>query len=308
MCDRISENLRYLPTWTIFLAFFSGGQYIQQNIPALSDVKGIALNLIVVILFCQPIAIYLFTLISPNLHPYIQLYSIIIEQGWRLPFVVKGALLFLGVTLFVPLFLISRTICVFICAPAITVYLSLECISTFLRTAGYQLCSANNAIVDKYLRGYASFRIIFAISEEFAVPLVGITMFIGMWVNALFNFISLNMYGIIPPSAFPYFPAVSLLMAGVIQLLLPLIVSVYEDGVVLRAKWMCLLGGSQDKKYLKRKLSSIRLSAVYGGILGFYLYKCKRSTKFAFFGAIVSYTVTASLSYKANRRQVWYLN
>lgn len=172
-----------------------------------SDTKGITFNLIVVILFCQPFGVYLATLIISNLSltPYSQLYSLFEENKWRIPLLANLALLFLRLTIFIPLFVIYRTTCLFVCVPVMGLYLFLECISTLDQTAYFYLSSRNKANMDKYLQRYASCRVIYAIADQFTAPCVATLMFAGLCVSILFNFISLNMYGIIPPYAFPFF-------------------------------------------------------------------------------------------------------
>ncbi|OXA44966.1 hypothetical protein Fcan01_20309 [Folsomia candida] len=286
-----------------------GGRTIQQKHTTFFDLKGIMLNLIIIVLYSQTFSIYFFAIISSNLNPYSQLYFLFISKGWRFPLLAKFVIFFLRLTLIIPTYQFCRMSCIIISFPVMAAYMALECILTLSKTGVYYMSSRNRVIVDKYLRGYASLQLIFKISDEYLTPSVAVVMFTTMWLSVLFNFISLNMYGLIPHSVFPGFLGAALFVGGCVRLLLPLLVDLYEECLVLQAKWRCFLRGSRDKKYLKRKLRSLRSVAVYGGILGYNLYKCKRSTEMTFVGAIITYTISASLSFKSKHvHYIWNIN
>ncbi|OXA44386.1 hypothetical protein Fcan01_20859 [Folsomia candida] len=265
------KNASYAFNCLSALAKKIGGRTSRQKSTMLLDLKGIMLNLIVIFLYLETFNIYLFAIISSNLDPYSQLYPLFVSKGWSFQLLANFGELLL-------------TLLRFICLPVMASYLALECISTLGKMGVYYMSSRNKVTVDKYLRGYAGLQVIFKIADEYLAPSTAVSMFIPMWVSVLLNFISLNLYGIIPPSIFPYFPVAALFVGGCIRLLLPLLVDLYEECLVLQARWRYLLSGSDDKKYLKRKLRSLRSVAVYGGILGYNLYKCKRSTKMAMAG------------------------
>lgn len=98
-----------------------------------------------------------------------------------------------------------------------------------------------------------------------------------------------------------YYPVIAVMMTAMVEMTLPLLVDVYEDSREIHAKWRGMLGISGDMKYFKRKLRSISVIAVYGGINSYNFYKCKKSTKLTYISAVLNYTITATLSIDIGR-------
>lgn len=51
-----------------------------------------------------------------------------------------------------------------------------------------------------------------------------------------------------------------------------------------------------DIKYFKRKLASVRVVTLYGGLLGFNVYKVDKEVRARYYWEIANYTVTLCLS------------
>lgn len=123
-----------------------------------------------------------------------------------------------------------------------------------------------------------------------------IVMFLGFSFSVALNFMTMKTYGIIPMPFYAFFPSGSILTAVLISFMLPMLVDVFENCGEMYARWKCLVAGNVDKKYLRRKLKATRVVRLYGGMFGYNIYICKRSTKLAYYGWILSYTITALLS------------
>lgn len=105
------------------------------------------------------------------------------------------------------------------------------------------------------------------------------------------------MHQFVATSVYMYTPLVAGTVLVGMKLILPLCTDIYENTKQVHATWRkAMVGVRNDLKYLRKKLRSIQIIAVYGGINSYNLYKCKRSTKSAYFSAVISYTMTATLS------------
>lgn len=110
------------------------------------------------------------------------------------------------------------------------------------------------------------------------------------------NFVTLKLYDKLPMTIYLTLLTTSVFLQLTTKLMLTLIIDVYEKGKVLRGKWLLELGKVNNIKYFKRKLASERAVALYGGLVGFNVYKLDKGVKPTYYFEIASYTITLCLS------------
>ncbi|OXA48194.1 hypothetical protein Fcan01_17203 [Folsomia candida] len=259
------------------------------------DVIGLILNLVSPLAGLFVIFFYFFGCLLLQLDPYSQAEYLLEENGFILSIPIKFLFFFLRYTQCLLFLQAARTISLLICVPTMAAYLGLACVSAMDSSAVY-FFRGENMILSSYLRNYEICLINLAIGNNFVSPAVSGTMFFGLVLSVLFNFASLKLYSRIPMTLFPLFPAVAAFILVIIDVMLPMLIDVFKNCKSLEAKWRNILGLIEDKKYLKRKLQSLRTPRVYAGTVNYNFYSCKSSTKATYFGIILNYTITSALS------------
>ncbi|OXA63308.1 hypothetical protein Fcan01_00074 [Folsomia candida] len=110
------------------------------------------------------------------------------------------------------------------------------------------------------------------------------------------NFCTIKLRHVIPMPIYLVAPSISLIAPILIRTLLSVGVKVYEDAALLKRQWQNVVWKQRNMKYMKRKLWTIRVVRMFGEILQFNIFELKRSTKSAYYEAILSYTITTCLS------------
>ncbi|OXA53901.1 hypothetical protein Fcan01_11479 [Folsomia candida] len=269
------------------------GRIFLESPPHSIDPLGVTLNLIVAMFsaypyFMYPFVIYLgidpFTLTLHYLLPYDLTLLTVIFTLLRLSVIsslIQGNRLFSCVAV----------------TTTISAHVGLSLISVMHRsTRNIYLMGVGRRAIDKYLSGYQTCQIILEIAVDFVSSGILIVMFLGFSFSVALNFMTMKTYGIIPMPFYAFFPSGSILIAVLISFMLPMLVDLFENCGEMYARWKCLVAGNVDKKYLRRKLKATRVVRLYGGMFGYNIYICKRSTKLAYYGWILSYTITALLS------------
>ncbi|OXA53953.1 hypothetical protein Fcan01_10159 [Folsomia candida] len=88
--------------------------------------------------------------------------------------------------------------------------------------------------------------------------MAAVIMFAGLVLSIAFNYITLKMWHVIQMPLYLFFPGGSLIIAGVIWVFLPMVISVFESDWVTHAKWEgCLqLVPKSRKRVLSKKLKN----------------------------------------------------
>jgi hypothetical protein len=124
-------------------------------------------------------------------------------------------------------------------------------------------------------------------------------------VDVVCNFGTLKLYNIIPMPFYLFFPSVSILISVLCPIMMPMVVNIYENVNTLNVKWRqnCIHKDCSvfEMKYLKRKIKSIKVIRVCGGILEYTLYEMNNSTKARFLFEMINYTINAILSIPVNK-------
>lgn len=146
------------------------------------------------------------------------------------------------------------------------------------------------------LHNHACLQIMYQSAAVGLNTMMAIMMFAGLLLNVPFNYVTLKMYNHIPLRLYLVFPSVSILIPTVIQLMMPLLVNVYEAEVVLHLKLRRALWLSRDLKELWRRLKGTKALGVDAGVGQTIFYSLRRNTKATYGWTIVNYTVSALLS------------
>ncbi|OXA40223.1 hypothetical protein Fcan01_24932 [Folsomia candida] len=243
--------------------------HLTRPSPPTPDWTGIALNKLIDLLFAQAIFLYIYLVLICRLDPYYQLESIL-PALISLP--VKFLLHLFRVTMWIPIFQVARISAFIISTATIAAYLALSCISALEKAATSRKTWKNSESIATHLLNYASCQLVFGIGYDF---------YISIYLHA---------------------PLIAGIIAAAMVMMLPLCTDIYENSKEIHATWRNgMVGVKNDVKYLRRKLRSIQVIALYGGINGYNLYKCTRSMISAYFSAVISYTITATLSIDLTR-------
>ncbi|OXA54890.1 hypothetical protein Fcan01_10114 [Folsomia candida] len=147
------------------------------------------------------------------------------------------------------------------------------------------------------LRSHAAIQILLHWSSAVLNSLVAIFQFAG-FISVPFNYMTLKMYNLVPFRLYVAFPVVCILLPMSHQILLPILISVYEGEVNLHKKWRRSLCFCGDTRYLMRRVKATKILRVYCGLSDFNFYFLKKSTKLKYQYTILSYTISALLSGK----------
>lgn len=137
------------------------------------------------------------------------------------------------------------------------------------------------------------------LENDVAGPLfcfIACLMLLGFVASVSFNWAALKGLSFIPMPFYLYFPTVAVVIPIFIHHTLAPAVKVHETAREYIRKQKLSVGQSSERKYLIKVICSIQPFAVYGGMLGFRLYKIKQSTRLTFYEAINSHTFNALLA------------
>ncbi|OXA54403.1 hypothetical protein Fcan01_10283 [Folsomia candida] len=273
-----------------------GFGHIFTEFPPQLDPLGIILNLTVATFAIIPYFMYPFIAYF-GLDPFTQtLHNLLIPSNLAPP-PVTYALTALRFSVVAPLIQGNRLLSFFTVATTLATHLILTLISILSKaTKNVRMSGISRSVIDIYLNTYQTVQIIMAGTVEFTAAVTSISMFLAIVMSVLVNFVTLKMYETVPLPFFAFFPTASVLVVVLIGVMFPMLVDVYENCGEMYARWKYLVGRSVDKKYLTRRLRAIRVLRFYGGINGYNIYICQRSTKLTYYGVILSYTVSALLS------------
>lgn len=179
------------------------------------------------------------------------------------------------------------------------VHLVLQCIER-LDSASERILLQSQGRVERYFGRYSALKIIFLVSAVETGALVSIMMAMGMILSIMCNFTSVKLYGTIPTMVYVSCTLVGVLIQVFVHVMVPMAVNVYEMGKGVAEKWKGLLGRSGNKKYLVRRVKSIKVLGLYAELFGFKMFRCQKSTKRRYYYAILEYTCTALLSLDAS--------
>jgi hypothetical protein len=151
--------------------------------------------------------------------------------------------------------------------------------------------------LNNYLAKYHGIEIIIlAMYGHIGFSIAG-SMLTAFILSVVFNFATSKMHHIIPMPLYLYAPSVSILIPITIHFMLKMGIDVHTiSHEMVAKKWgrvICIRG---NKKYVRRRIKATRVLRFHGGFLGFKVYDLTKSTKPAYYEAILIYTINALLS------------
>lgn len=186
--------------------------------------------------------------------------------------------LFLVRCLFIiPVLQICHTISLVICSTTISMQMFLSLISSLDKSASTIFISP--AFARKIMLDNDVLNIIL---QHLSVPIgtcAAVLMFAGLVLSTTFNFVSIGMSQIIPMPIYAIFPAVAVIIPGIMKLMMPMIINIYEGGQKVTGEWKYYAQYSKDLKYLTRKLRAARVVRANVGVLGFTFFFAKKIHK-----------------------------
>lgn len=255
------------------------------------DFLGITLNACVTALAIYPITSIFF--IYEGLDPlYLLAKYMIFSSRSNSQFVII-------VTLFRLLIIISfiqicRLFALIFCAITVLCHVVLSCINWMTRTSRKLIFGRDSA--RRILLGHDKLQIIIQNVQTEISSLQAVVLLTGLVLSICFNFVTIKMYHVIPMPLYLFFPAVGITIPIIIQIMLPMLIDVYEEGVVLDWRWRCTLLATKDRKHLKKKLKGIKILRLYAGLNDHLFFFTKMSTKSMYYYTILSYTISSLLS------------
>ncbi|OXA37884.1 hypothetical protein Fcan01_27329 [Folsomia candida] len=250
------------------------------------DVLGIVLNISVVAFAIYPVTFIFF--LYTDLDPLYLFGKYVVNKGPPCFFILTTIARPFVV---LPFLQICRLFSILFSGLTVGCHLILSNISWMERT------SRVGPLLARVLRNHAILQIILQSIENAVSALIAIIMLAGFLLSILFNFTTIKMYHVIPMPLYLFFPAVGILIPMIIQVMLPMLIEVYEGEVLLHRRWRCALWLRHGNiKYLKRRLTGVKVLRMYAGIKCHLFYFVKKSTKATYYYAIWSYTISAMLS------------
>ncbi|OXA48159.1 hypothetical protein Fcan01_17339 [Folsomia candida] len=280
----------------VHLRKLGSSRTFRSESPPRFELLGITLNLIVAMFAIYPYFMYPF-IVYFGMDPFTKTFQYLLPAHLTTSPLVITIFWALRLSVIFPLLAGNRLFsCIAICT-TLDAHLNLTIISILSKaTTNVNMLGVGRRAIDKYLAGYYTAQIILETAADFNAPGISIVMFLGFSLSVSLNFMAMKTFKIVPMPFYAFFPTGSLLDGVLISFMLPMLVDVYENSAKMYAEWKYLGGRCPDKKYLKRKLRATRVLRMCGGINGYNLYVCKKSTKLTYYGWILSYTTSALLS------------
>lgn len=120
-----------------------------------------------------------------------------------------------------------------------------------------------------------------------------VLMIIGLALGVIFFFATFKFYGLLPTPIYFFCPSVSIIVIVAIQLTIPSTINLHDRSTALIIKWKRQLGSTaKNRRFLKRKLASLRPTTLFVGVNGLNFFSLKRSIKSTYYNEILDHTIT----------------
>lgn len=197
------------------------------------------------------------------------------------------------VTYIIPAIELMRLFPLGICIFAIGIHIILGIMSYLEENSGRIAMSRIKSL--EILRIYNYLEIILQVVHEVSSTAASVLMILGLLLSVTLNFLTVKMRSVLPMPYYLVCPVSAGIIPVVIQILLPLAISIFENAEALLQSWRVEVRHSCDRRYLRRRLKTCKAVTVYAGLFKFNFYHLCVSTKSTFCYAIVDYTITALL-------------
>lgn len=256
------------------------------------DVVGIALNVAIIVLAIYPYFAFI-PICYLNLDP---LYPILF-QNFQGNLFIKTSLFFLRILLCLPG---AIEIARIVSSTMLILTIGLKCALNSIRILGLRSWQISFRLKSNTLfLAHSQLTIIFSLIIIIQSTVTAFLMGFGLVGTVGYNFVTLKMHGLIPMPLYLVFPSCSILMQGLINILIPLAISVYEDSAEVLNKWVYWSHKAGEGGYhalCQRRLRSTRPHWFGAGVGQYTLFVIKKSTKVTFYMAILSYTIDSLLA------------
>ncbi|OXA37313.1 hypothetical protein Fcan01_27917 [Folsomia candida] len=121
---------------------------------------------------------------------------------------------------------------------------------------------------------------------------------IGIIVFVLSNFVTIRLYDSLPTPTYTFFPSAAVMVALIVNLLLPKTHNVIENSDEMIRNWRksCTTENGYDAKILRRMFRSLRPTALYAGLGESRIICLNKETKVQYFEKVFSLTVDMLLT------------
>lgn len=209
-------------------------------------------------------------------------------------FAVRGLLI-------IPAIEIFQIITFGFCVCTITLYTLFSCIS-FLDYNAPIICLERSYVI-KILQGNDVVNIFLQIASTILETGASLIFLAGIALSVSINFGTIKMYSIIPISFYLFFPLASVVIPMCLQIIMPMVINIYEGGQKVVWKWKYYTNYSQNIKYVTRMITARKKVRINVGLFGFVFFFLKKSTKVTYYYTILSYTISAIMEIHVNRFQ-----
>ncbi|OXA40156.1 hypothetical protein Fcan01_24911 [Folsomia candida] len=124
-------------------------------------------------------------------------------------------------------------------------------------------------------------------------------LLMGLVVFVVANFVTIKLYDSMPFPAYAFFVSVSVVVAIIVNLTLPLAHGVLDASTEMKRRWGALMVREGDKLELKcgrRRLKGMQPFFLWAGFAGSKMLRLNKETKVQYFEQVISWTVTLLLS------------
>jgi hypothetical protein len=120
-----------------------------------------------------------------------------------------------------------------------------------------------------------------------------ITVGIALGAVAVLNFVTFKMYSLFPFAFYLIFPFGNCFIMGLIQMLVPNLMNLYENSRSLLEKmsYKGLIRPHMANRYNRRRLKALRPWRFYAGFRGYNLFYFTQSSRVTYYENIINYTI-----------------
>lgn len=259
-----------------------------------NDVLGTLLNFCVYFLNAYPYFGFMFGLYV-HMDPFMMMYNYWIPSASinRLGFWFKLGFQFSRLFQFINFLQFFRLVCMTVVFAILTAHSFLNCLFLFTKSAGL---ISHSFLGKGILVRHSIFQIILQNTDDCVQVATGGVMFTGFLLSVGFNFVALKMYHMVPMPFYLVFPTFAALLPCLFNVMLPMLIAVYETDKTIHDKWRYHMLRSLDLKLLKRKVWASKVIRICAGIFGFAIFECTSGVKTRYYYESLSYTINGLVS------------
>ncbi|OXA44370.1 hypothetical protein Fcan01_20479 [Folsomia candida] len=230
-----------------------------------------------------------------RLDPYSQFYHKILLNTQYDTLPARIILLTLNATLMLPAIQTCRVFSIVVTILTVLSRLILDCVAHLDRMT--QVCREDDEM-ESIIRQYQALQIILIMGDELISLGILLFMIVGFVAAVAFIFASVKLSHLIPLPIFIYILSVAAIVPVMIQIMLPMFIAIFENASAFRDRGRQQLVFMANRKYIRRKLESMRIIRMQAGLFGFNVFLLKKAAKSVYYYNICNYTINTMLSVK----------